>query len=103
MPANTLRIIILAVLILAVPASAPTFVVGPSNFMLGDYPDHSCSQPMRPYSDDEYAWRTFQMQLDTYKRCIQDYVEGCENDSQRAIESGNEAVSEFNSFVNSLN
>lgn len=103
MPATTLRIIILAVLILAVPASAPTYVSGPSNLSLGRYPDHLCSQPIRPYSNDEYAWRNFQMEIENYKSCIQDYVDGCDSDSKRAIESGNEAISEFNSFIGSLN
>ena len=81
---------------------AVAFVFGATNFSVLGYPDHSCYEPSPPYTNDEWAWRSFKNEAEQYRQCIEDYVEGAENDQRRIIEKANEAVDEYNRFVQSL-
>ena len=69
------------------------WVVGSSNLSLSSYPEHSCRKPYPPFDDYD---------LDRYKRCISEYIEGAANDQKRITEKANEAVEEYNKFVRSL-
>ena len=98
-----LTLVLMAVATISLVAgSAYAFVIGPTNFGFGGYPDPSCTQPYVPYSSDKYAWQSFQYDLEKYKSCIQEYLEAAENDKKRISEKANEAIDNFNRFVRSI-
>ena len=77
-------------------------VYGSSNLGYRGYPEPDCIQPVPPYSRESWAWRAFQSELEMYKMCIQDYVEAAENDRRRVLERANEAIDDYNMFIQSL-
>ena len=81
---------------------ASAYVIGSTNFGVLGYPESNCIQPMRPYSNDEYAIDIFSSEVNRYRMCIKEYVEAAENDAKRAIEASNDAINEYNAFINSL-
>ena len=95
------KIILVALFLMgAVPAWA--YVLGPSNFVIGGYPDHRCTEPFLYPDMDEFAYQTFKISLAEYTSCIEDYVAAAENDQKRVLESANEAIEEYNNFIRSL-
>ena len=64
-------------------------------------PSHSCSKPYKPFEfDDQWAVDNFNNEVQTYKRCISDFVDE-QNDAARDHQSAAEdAINEWNSFVN---
>ena len=77
-------------------------VFGDSNLGIFGYPDNECHEPTKPYSNDEYLWRSFQADVELYDQCIRKYLEAAENDRKRVIEKADEAVQKYNRFVRSL-
>jgi hypothetical protein len=64
-------------------------------------PSHSCSKPYKPYQfSSDWEVRQFQDEVEDYKRCINDFVEEQEDAVRKHQEAAQEAIDEWNSFVN---
>lgn len=84
---------------------ASSFVIGPSNFGFGGYPEPNCRKPIKPtkpYSMSE-SWevdmynnrvRSYNAELQTYVLCVRNYVEAANLDVKRIQERVEELVSE---------
>jgi hypothetical protein len=96
------RIVLVAAISVLVIGSAQAFVVGPTNLSFMGYPEHNCHQPIRPYSNDRYAWESFQSDAEEYVDCINDYVEAGNNDARRIRDAQDDALREARAFANSL-
>ncbi|MCL1980401.1 MAG: hypothetical protein FWG62_04930 [Proteobacteria bacterium] len=95
-----LLVVVAILLIHSVIASA--LVIGPSNLGPIGYPSHNCTQPIIPISRDSFSVEMFNRELVSYKVCIYNYVESADNDRKRIVESANEAIVEYNNFINSI-
>ncbi len=74
---------------------ALALVFGSSNLGIFGYPDHTCSKPYKPYSfTTQWEVDSFNAELTTYYKCIDEYVDAAKNDIDRIIEKANEAVDE---------
>jgi hypothetical protein len=91
---------VLAMFLLAEPAHG--LVLGPTNLSVLGYPESRCTEPPIPYDNDKYLWEIFKFDAEQYEKCMREYIEAANLDSQRAIEKGNEAVENFNRFVRNL-
>lgn len=64
-------------------------------------PSHSCSKPYKPIQfNTEYEVEQFNMAVERYKRCINDFVEEQMDEAEKHQEAANEAIQEWNNFVN---
>lgn len=80
----------LAFCLLAIPSQADMFS-----------PSHSCSKPFKPYEFSSRSERDlFLMEVESYKQCITDFVEEQEDAILRHREAAEEAIEEWNTFVN---
>ncbi len=80
----------LAIGLLAVPSRADMFS-----------PSHSCSKPYKPYEFSSRSKRElFLLEVQNYKECISDFVEEQEDAIRRHREAAEEAIEEWNDFVN---
>ena len=96
-----MKLFILITVLVSWAGTATAFVYGPSNLSLGDYPEHSCYKPSKPFDNDPSSWDIFEGELEKYRSCIQNYIKGAEADRERIIEKAKEAVDEYNNFVRS--
>ena len=63
-------------------------------------PSHSCSKPFKPYSfTSEYELNSYKDDIESYKRCIENFVEEQQGAIKKHQEAANDAISEYNSFV----
>jgi len=62
---------------------------------------HSCSKPYKPYEfNDQYELDNFRSEVEAYKQCIEDFVEE-QNDAARKHQNATqEAIDEWNNYVN---
>jgi len=64
-------------------------------------PSHSCSKPYKPHQfNSDWEVRQFQDDVEDYKRCIGDFVEEQEDAIRKHQEAAQEAIDEWNNFVN---
>jgi len=77
-------------------------VVGSAHAFVMNYPYHNCQQPFQPYSNDQYAWDSFQIDVEQYIECINQYVEDGNNTIAHIRNAQDDALSEARAFVNSL-
>ena len=93
---KTLKLIPLFILGLFFSSNiAGAFVFGSSNLGMFGYPDHTCTKPFKPYSfDSQYEVDNYNLEVQMYVDCINDYVEAARNDIDRIVEKANQAVSE---------
>lgn len=64
-------------------------------------PSHDCSKPYVPYQfDSEWELDNFKSEVEDYKRCLSDFVEEQEEAIQAHSEAAEEAIDEWNNFVN---
>jgi len=64
-------------------------------------PSHSCSKPYKPYKfNSEWDIRQFQDDVEDYKQCISDFVEEQDDAVRKHQNAAQEAIDEWNSFVN---
>ena len=96
-------LIILLFLFSCLSSVAFGFVIGSSNFPLGDYPAFRSSVPSRPFSRDPVALTTYRYEVESYVSAAEKYIEACKNDIQRIIESAEKAKRDANSAVNEYN
>ncbi|EGY23975.1 hypothetical protein DA2_3809 [Desulfovibrio sp. A2] len=100
-----MRKLLIVVAILLFPVAAIGFGLGVSNFSLGGalgYPDHTCYPPSKPVVYDDLSISYFKSDMETYRNCVQRYVEGAKNDVSTIQEKADKAVADYNRFVNSL-
>jgi len=83
-------------------STSNALVFGPTNFDLFGYPSHKCYKLSIPYNRDNMSIMLFEQELATYKRCIEEYVKGADNDMERISEESNKAVNEYNNFIRSI-
>jgi hypothetical protein len=61
---------------------------------------HSCSKPYKPYQfNSEYEYQNFLEEVETYKRCIQDFIEEQGNAVDEHSNAASEAIEEWNRFI----
>ena len=75
---------------------------GSSNLDVFGYPDPDCHEPIIPYDRSEYAIDAFNMELNSYRMCIEQYLEAAKNDQQMIMEKHNEVVNRYNRFVRTI-
>lgn len=82
------------VLLLAVavwPAMADTF-----------QPDHNCRKPVKPYQfTSQWEIDSFRNDVEEYKRCITEFVEEQQDSIRKHSQAADNAIEDWNSFVNS--
>ena len=89
------------------------FIIGISSCLLADSftPSHYCSKPTKPYKPYSFSsqWEldsykiymeSFYNDVETYKNCIEDFVEEQNNAVRKHNSAAEEAIDEWNSFVN---
>jgi len=76
--------------ITAMPIIADTFT-----------PSNSCSQPRKPYQfDDDWEIERFKRDVESYQRCISDFVDEQNEAVRKHQDAAEEAIDEWNNFVN---
>ena len=93
-------IAVVVLTLISIPAWA--YVIGPSNFDFGGYPEPRCIEPNPPYSNDEYSWSLFKSEIAEYEACVDEYVKAAENDIEVIRDQANQAVRKYNAFINAL-
>ena len=84
-------------------APSQALVFGDSNLSFTGYPDHTCYEPHIPYSfSDQFEFENFKREVENYSDCIKKYVEAAKLDKERITEKANEAVEQFNRFIDSI-
>lgn len=64
-------------------------------------PSHSCSKPYKPYKfNSEWEVESFKNDVERYKSCISDFVEEQNNAVRYHSDAAEEAIEEWNNFVN---
>lgn len=82
--------LIAILLIIVGNASADTFT-----------PSHLCSKPYKPFQfNSEWELENFTNQVRSYKTCIMDFIEEQEDAIQKHQDAAEEAITEWNDFVN---
>jgi hypothetical protein len=65
-------------------------------------PTHSCKQPNRPFKfKTEAEVERYKAQVETYKKCINDFIEEQRQAIQKHKDAADQAITEWNFFVNS--
>lgn len=82
------------------------YVFGGSNLGIMGYAKFSGHKPSRPFSRDDYSRRSYQNDVEQYISDAKEYVENARNDkiridnaTEEAIDSANNVVDEYNSWV----
>lgn len=79
---------------LVVPTTSPAF----------SFPEtvssHDCRKPYKPYKfTSDFELDQFKSEVKQYKQCIEDYVQDQEDAIRKHREMANEAVDEWNDYV----
>jgi hypothetical protein len=81
--------VLLVITLLPISASADMFT-----------PSASCSKPYKPYEfTDKYQVDRFKSDVDSYKRCITDFVDEQNTASKKHLKAASDAIDEWNSYV----
>ena len=83
--------------------SAALLLVFLPAFALADKvpPTHSCTQPHRPFKfKTETEVNAYKAQVESYRKCINDFVEEQNQAMQKHKDAANRAIEEYNFFVN---
>lgn len=83
----------LCAIMLSTSSVALGYVIGNSNFTLGQYPEFDA---YISYAPSEY-------EIDSYVRQAKEYVEGCNNDMQRIAEAREDAIAKANEVISRYN
>jgi hypothetical protein len=63
-------------------------------------PMHYCSQPQKPYKfTSEWEVSSFKSDVETYRRCIEDFVDEQNEAIKKHREAANDAIDEWNLFL----
>lgn len=64
-------------------------------------PSHTCSKPYVPTSfSSNSELESFKLDVEQYKRCIEDFVNDQKDAIKKHKEAADDAIDEWNSFVN---
>ena len=64
-------------------------------------PSHSCSKPYKPYEfNDQYELDRFRGEVESYKQCIENFVEEQNDAARKHQDAAEEAIDEWNNYVN---
>jgi len=59
-----------------------------------------CSKPYKPFKfSSEWQYKNFMEEVESFKECINDFVEEQNRVAKRAAEAAEEAIEEWNDFV----
>ena len=60
----------------------------------------SCTEPYKPYEfSDDWEYQNFLNEVDSYRDCISTFVEEQREAAQRHLEAADEAVEQWNRYV----
>jgi len=106
---NVKTLILVTVIGGMVSSTAVAIVFGGSNLDIFGYPSHTCSppysKPIKPYTFND-QWeidsynskiRNYNSEMESFRNCIQDYVDNAKNDMERIKENANAAINDANS------
>ncbi|MEO8998028.1 MAG: hypothetical protein ABI227_00145 [Rhodanobacter sp.] len=63
-------------------------------------PMHYCSKPVKPYKfTSEWEVQSFKNDVETYKRCIEDFVDEQNSAIEKHRAAASDAIDDWNSFV----
>jgi hypothetical protein len=83
-------LMILILTIFAMPAQTDIFT-----------PSHSCSKPYKPYQfDDEWELQRFKDDVESFRSCIEEFVDEQNNAIRNHRNAADEAIDEWDNFVN---
>jgi len=79
-------------------------VVITSSFCYADsYVSHSCYQPSIPYQfTSEYEVTNFNSEVDTYKACIEDFIDEQNDAIRNHRDAAEDAIDDWNRFASSI-
>lgn len=64
-------------------------------------PSHSCSKPYKPYQfNNQYEVDSFNDDVNSYKQCINDFVEEQNSAVRNHAEAAEQAIDDWNNYVN---
>ena len=64
-------------------------------------PSHSCFKPHKPYQfNSQWELNNFNDEVQSFKRCISDFVDEQNEAAQRHQVAASDAIDEWNNFVN---
>lgn len=87
---------------MAVCAVVGVLCLATSQVALADayQPSHSCSKPFKPYKfTSEWEVRSFEDEVERYKRCIENFVEEQNRAVKNHREAASDAIADWNRFV----
>ncbi|MGQ4630503.1 hypothetical protein [Raoultella ornithinolytica] len=85
------------------PFTASAVVFGGSNLSFTGYPDFSESEPLPPYDNSDLSKNSYRIQVESYVRSAQEYLDNANNDIKRIQESKNETAEKANRVIESYN
>ncbi|WP_298636668.1 hypothetical protein [uncultured Umboniibacter sp.] len=63
-------------------------------------PSHACSKPFKPYQfNSQWELDRFNNDVQSYRRCITDFVEEQNDEADRHRNAANDAIDEWNFFL----
>lgn len=77
------------------------FAYGISNFSGVGYPEPDCQKPHPPFSNDEFAWSRFEMDLQQYEACMEAYINACRSDADSITRKEHSARRELSNSMQS--
>ncbi|HTT96807.1 MAG TPA: hypothetical protein VMF58_02070 [Rhizomicrobium sp.] len=81
------------VLPLLLSADAGAYVFGGTNFSFSGYPDPFCTKPTKPFDlSDQFLVQQYNNDVDTYVRCVKEYLDNADNDRKRILEKENDLI-----------
>ncbi|AXS17584.1 MULTISPECIES: hypothetical protein [Klebsiella] len=85
------------------PFTASAVVFGGSNLGFTGYPDFSESEPLPPYDNSDLSKNSYRIQVESYVRSAQEYLDNANSDIKRIQESKNETAEKANRVIESYN
>ncbi|HHP1302596.1 TPA: hypothetical protein ACR599_005402 [Klebsiella variicola] len=85
------------------PFTASAAVFGGSNLGFTGYPDFSESEPLPPYDNSDLSKNSYRIQVESYVRSAQEYLDNANSDIKRIQESKNETAEKANRVIESYN
>ena len=80
-------------------------VVAPLSTSTADVftPSHSCFEPSPPFDmSDEWQVQNFLSEVDSYRSCIQDFVDEQQRAARKHSRAADDAIDDWNLFASSL-
>lgn len=74
-----------------------------SNLGFTGYPDFSESEPLPPYDNSDLSKNSYRIQVESYVRSAQEYLDNANSDIKRIQESKNETAEKANRVIESYN